>query len=100
MRISCVMVPPGGNADPEGDSICSEKLRGTAAWNENKTKMMLNIQICKQKLFGDAGRISPFLLKKWITTNAVFQNPHPAVRFELKIFQNIQKKMIKKAENC
>lgn len=28
------MVPPGGNTDPVGDSICSVKLFGTAAWNK------------------------------------------------------------------
>lgn len=33
-RISCVMVPPGGRIEPDGDSICSVKLFGTAAWNK------------------------------------------------------------------
>ena len=37
-RISCVIVPPGGNVDPDGESICSEKLLGTAAFKVERTK--------------------------------------------------------------
>lgn len=52
-RISWVMVPPGTREEPEGDSICNVKLRGTAAWkrycsnvvNELFTAVMM---ICRQ----------------------------------------------------
>lgn len=33
-RISWVIVPPGGRAEPDGDNICNVKLLGTAAWNK------------------------------------------------------------------
>lgn len=47
------MVPPGGNIDPDGDSICNVKLLGTAAWNRNCSSgvnelFVAVINTCKQ----------------------------------------------------
>lgn len=42
-RISCVIVPPGGNTDPDGDNICSVKLLGTAAWNKYCSNVFIEL---------------------------------------------------------
>lgn len=76
-RISWVMVPPGGSTEPEGDSICSVKLFGTAAWNKYCSSVFSELfvanMITRQQpsptlLLGTSVIFNPFLSKAVILT--------------------------------
>lgn len=81
-RISWVMVPPGGSTDPDGDSICSVKLFGTAAWNRYCSSVFSELFVAnmitrKQPsptlLLGTNVIFNPFLSKAVILTPPLFE---------------------------
>lgn len=76
-RISCVMVPPGGRTEPDGDSICSVKLFGTAAWNKYCSSVLSELFVASMTtrrqpsptlLLGTNVIFKPFLSKAVILT--------------------------------
>lgn len=81
-RISWVIVPPGGKTDPDGESICSVKLFGTAAWNKYCSSVFSELFVANMTtrrqpsptlLLGTSVIFNPFLSKAVIFTLPLFE---------------------------